>query len=106
MIVYDDMATSEKVKVYDCGVKLAKDPQEIYQLRVGYRTGDMWAPKLATSEALRVAADHFVDCIKSSTTPVTDGLLGLRVVEIIEAATASMLRRGETIQLERQGRNV
>ncbi|WP_091685740.1 Gfo/Idh/MocA family protein [Methylocapsa palsarum] len=106
MIVYDDMATSEKVKVYDCGVKFAKDPQEIYQLRVGYRTGDMWAPKLATSEALRVAADHFVDCIKSSTTPVTDGLLGLRVVEIIEAATASMLRRGETIQLERQGRNV
>ncbi len=46
MIVYDDMAASEKIKVYDSGVKVTTSPQEIYQLLVGYRTGDMWAPKI------------------------------------------------------------
>ena len=97
MIVYDDMATSEKLKVYDSGVKFSNDPQEIYQRRVGYRTGDMWAPKLETTEALRVAGDHFLTCIETGAAPITDGGLGLRVVEVIEAAAVSMQRRGQTV---------
>ena len=100
MIMYDDLATSEKVKVFDSGVKFTSNPQEIYQLRVGYRTGDMWAPKLETTEALRIAGDHFLNCIETGAKPVTDGSLGLRVVEIIEAATASMYRRGETVEIK------
>ena len=103
MIVYDDMATSEKVKVYDAGVQFTNDPHEIYQLRVGYRSGDMWAPKLATTEALRAAGEHFLKCIEASVAPVTDGYLGLRVVEVIEAATASMHRRGETVEIKHGG---
>jgi predicted dehydrogenase len=102
MIVYDDMATSEKVKIYDSGVKFTNDPQEIYQLLVGYRTGDMLAPKLDTTEALRIAGDHFVKCIETEAAPITDGRLGLRVVEVIEAATTSMHRRGETIEIKRE----
>ncbi len=105
MIVYDDMAASEKVKVYDSGVSFTDDPQEIYQRRVGYRTGDMWAPKLDTTEALRVEGDHFVKCIESGATPITDGRLGLRVVELIEAATSSMRGRGETVHIRSQGAN-
>ena len=103
MIVYDDMATSEKVKVYDAGVQFTNDPQEIYQLLVGYRSGDMWAPKLATTEALRAAGEHFLNCIEASVAPVTDGSLGLRVVEVIEAATTSMHRRGETVEIKHEG---
>ena len=103
MIVYDDMATSEKVKVYDAGVQFTNDPHEIYQLRVGYRSGDMWAPKLATTEALRAAGEHFLKCIEASVAPVTDGYLGLRVVEVIEAATTSMHRRGETVEIKHGG---
>ena len=46
MITYDDLEPSEKIKVYDKGVSFTDDPQQIYEMRVGYRTGDMWAPKL------------------------------------------------------------
>ena len=102
MILYDDMEASEKVKVYDSGVSFTDDPQRIYQLRIGYRAGDMWAPKLDTTEALRIAGEHFVECIGKGTTPITDGRLGLRVVELIEAATSSMRGRGETVHLQRQ----
>jgi predicted dehydrogenase len=97
MITYDDLQPSEKVKVYDKGISFTDDPAQIYQMRVGYRTGDMWAPNLDPSEALRVAVDHFVDCIDRGAAPQTDGRLGLRVVELIEAATSSMRGRGETV---------
>lgn len=103
MIVYDDMQPSEKIKVYDSGVSFTDDPAKIYQLRVGYRTGDMLAPKLDGSEALRVAGEHFAKCIETGATPQTDGQLGLRVVELIEAATSSMRGKGETVYLQRQG---
>jgi predicted dehydrogenase len=63
----------------------------------------MWAPKVDTTEALRVAGAHFGKCIRSGATPITDGRLGLRVVELVEAATASMRGRGETVELEAQG---
>jgi predicted dehydrogenase len=102
MIVYDDMEPSEKIKVYDKGVSFTEDPQQIQEMRVGYRIGDMWAPKLDGSEALKVEGEHFVDCITHGKTPQTDGRLGLRVVELIEAATASMRGRGESVYVQRQ----
>ena len=102
MIVYDDMQPSEKIKVYDKGVSFTEDPQQIQEMRVGYRTGDMWAPKIDGSEALKVGGEHFVDCIVNSKTPQTDGKLGLRVVELIEAATTSMRGRGESVYVQRQ----
>ena len=104
MITYDDLQPSEKVKIYDKGISFTDDPQQIYQMRVGYRTGDMWAPRLEGNEALRVAGEHFVDCIAHGRTPETDGHLGLRVVELIEAATSSMRGKGETVYLQRQER--
>jgi predicted dehydrogenase len=104
MITYDDLQPSEKIKVYDKGISFTDDPEQIYQMRVGYRTGDMWAPRLDGTEALRVAGEHFVDCIANGTTPQTDGHLGLRVVELIEAATSSMRGKGETVYIRRQER--
>ena len=104
MITYDDLEPSEKVKIYDKGISFTDDPQQIYQMRVGYRTGDMWAPRLEGNEALRVAGEHFVDCIANDAAPRTGGHLGLRVVELIEAATSSMRGKGETVYLQRQER--
>jgi predicted dehydrogenase len=103
MITYDDLEPSEKVKVYDKGVSFTDDPEKIQEMRVGYRTGDMWAPKLKGTEALLVEGTHFVDCIEQGKTPITDGRLGLRVVELVEAATSSMRGRGETVHIQRQG---
>jgi predicted dehydrogenase len=102
MIVYDDMQPSEKIKVYDRGISFTDDAEEIYRLRVGYRSGDMWAPQLDMTEALRVAGEHFVSCVESGSVPITDGQLGLRVVELIEAATSSMRGRGETVHIQRE----
>jgi len=102
MITYDDMESSEKVKVYDKGVSFTDDPEKIQEMRVGYRTGDMWAPKLDATEALRIEGDHFIDCIERGETPRTDGSLGVRVVELIEAATSSMRGRGESVHVRRQ----
>jgi len=101
MITYDDLEPSEKIKIYDKGVSFTDDPKQIQEMRVGYRTGDMWAPKLAVTEALRVEGEHFVDCIAHGKVPETDGRLGVRVVELIEAATSSMRGKGETMYIKR-----
>jgi predicted dehydrogenase len=102
MIIYDDLEPSEKVKVYDKGVSFAEDQKQIYEMRVVHRTGDMWAPKLDATEALRLGSSHFVDCIENDKTPLTDGQMGARVVALIEAATSSMRGRGETVYIQRQ----
>lgn len=99
MIVYDDLEPSEKVKIYDKGITVDNGQEGAYQLRVGYRSGDMWAPQVGTSEALHTEAAHFVECIEQNRQPITDGEVGLRVVNILEAATKSMANRGQPIDL-------
>jgi predicted dehydrogenase len=99
MIVYDDLEPSEKLKVYDKGITVNNGPDGAYQLRVGYRAGDMWAPQLNLTEALRVEALHFLECIQNGRRPVTDGEAGLRVVRILEAATRSLAERGRPMEL-------
>jgi predicted dehydrogenase len=98
MIVYDDLEPSEKVKVYDRGVTVSES-DNVYQMLVGYRTGDMWAPKLSTTEALQNEARHFVQCVAQNQQPDTDGDAGLRVVRILEAADLSLKQKGLPIEL-------
>jgi len=100
MIVYDDLEPSEKIKVYDRGIAVNNHTEKLYEMLIGYRSGDMWSPQLDTTEALRIEANHFVRCIEGSERPITDGQAGLRVVEILEAATQSMARRGRLVELE------
>ena len=100
MVVFDDLEASEKIKVYDRGISVDPSPENVYQMLVGYRTGDMWAPKLAVSEALHVEAAHFVDCVTHGTRPQTDGEAGLRVVRLLEAATASMAESGRPVDIQ------
>jgi predicted dehydrogenase len=105
MVVYDDLEPSEKVKVYDKGVTVGRNgghnvgTESPYELLVGYRTGDMWAPKLATTEALSAEAAHFIECIDKSQQPITNGEAGLRVVHILEAASRSMDQMGQPVEL-------
>jgi predicted dehydrogenase len=99
MIVYDDIEPSEKVKVYDKGITLEAGEQGRYEMLVGYRAGDMWAPRLGLTEALRVEAQHFVDCVRDGRRPITDGHTGYRVVRILEAAARSLADRGRLVEL-------
>ena len=98
MIVFDDLEPSEKIKVYDKGITV-NEPEGLYKIMVGYRTGDMWAPQLATTEALREEAKHFVECVESGKRPLTDGNAGLSVVRILEAASESIRNRGQPVEL-------
>lgn len=106
MIVYDDLEASEKIKVYDRGITLNGNPQKngekVYQMLVGYRTGDMYAPQLDMTEALGRELRQFVECVETNATPVADGHAGLRVVRILEAATQSLAQRGRVVELEQQ----
>jgi predicted dehydrogenase len=99
MIVYDDIEPSEKIKIYDKGVSVSQKPEALYEMLVSYRSGDMWAPKLDTTEALRTEAAHFIDCIENNKQPETDGHTGLRVVRLLEAAEASLRERGRLVEL-------
>ena len=103
MIVFDDLEPSEKIKVYDKGITVNNSPENVYQMLIGYRTGDMWAPQIDLTEALRIEAAHFVRCIESGERPLTDGQAGLQVVEILEAATRSMAERGRLVELNAGG---
>jgi predicted dehydrogenase len=97
MIVFDDLETSEKIKVYDRGISLNPSPENVYQMLIGYRAGDMWAPQLPLAEALQIEARHFVECVDRRATPITDGQAGLRVVRLLEAATQSMAQHGALV---------
>ncbi len=100
MIVYDDLEPSEKIKIYDKGITVTKNTADIYDMLISYRVGDMWAPKVDISEALRREVSHFVRCIEKGERPITDGDSGLRVVRILEAATLSMARCGAPVSLK------
>jgi predicted dehydrogenase len=96
MIVWNDLVGDEKIRVYDKGVNTA--PREgVHDLLVGYRSGDMWAPRLENMEALKAELGYFVECIETSTVPFNDGLAGLRVVRMLEAAQESLSRKGEAV---------
>jgi predicted dehydrogenase len=100
MVVYDDLEASEKVKVYDRGVSVNEEPESVYRMLVGYRTGDMWAPQLDPTEALATEARHFVECVAGGLRPVTDGEAGLRVVRLLEASSRSLAEQGRLVGLK------
>lgn len=99
MIVYNDLEPAEKVRVYDRGVTRDDDGHDVSRIRFGYRTGDMWAPRVDTTEALWTEAGHFVRCVAASERPLTDGEAGLRVVRVLEAAARSVAERGRPVEL-------
>jgi len=100
MIVYDDNHPSEKVKIYDKGVELDFTKEELYHLKVQYRVGDMYAPKLEDHEALALGAQHFADCINRGEEPLTGGEAGLEVVKVLVASEESLQTQGAPVELD------
>lgn len=98
MLVWNDQAADEQVKVYDKGVSVT-NREGVYNLLVNYRSGDMWAPRLERAEALTREMDYFVDCVTKDETPLNDGEAGMRVVKMLEAATQSLKQRGALVRL-------
>jgi predicted dehydrogenase len=98
MLVWNDQAADDQVKIYDKGVSVT-NREGVYNLLVNYRSGDMWAPRLERTEALTHELSYFVECITKDQTPFNDGNAGLRVVKMLEAATESMQKQGQLIHL-------
>ena len=96
MLVWNDLEADEKVKVYDKGVEMTNG-QGVYDLLVSYRTGDVWGPKCDQTEALKVELQYFVDCVRNDQIPLNDGMAGLRVVRLLDAAERSLQQRGTLI---------
>ncbi|HET7104296.1 MAG TPA: Gfo/Idh/MocA family oxidoreductase [Terracidiphilus sp.] len=98
MLVWNDLEADEKVKVYDKGVRIT-NREGVYDLLVSYRSGDMWAPQIEQTEALRQELTYFVECVSSGKEPFNDGHAGLRVVKMLEAASESLSKKGALVQL-------
>ena len=98
MLVWNDLEADEKLKIYDKGVDV-KSQEGVYNLLVSYRSGDMWAPQVEQVEALRLELSYFIECITKNHKPSNDGLAGLRVVKMLQAATESLRQRGALVYL-------
>ena len=101
MIVWNDLAADEKIRVYDRGVEntqqLSKENE--HTMRTSYRTGDMWSPRVEETEALRCEAEYFVECVNTNQRPFNDGVAGLDVVRILQATERSIKMGGELLYL-------
>lgn len=93
MLLYDDIEPTEKLRVYDSGHDFIND-EEKNRILVDYRYGDVHIPKIETTEALYGVASDFVDAVIHQKTPLADDKLGLKVVQILEAAQQSIKNRG------------
>jgi predicted dehydrogenase len=98
MLVWNDLEAVEKVKVYDRGVDITSGGS-LCDLPVNYRSGNIWAPQVERTEALKQALAYFIDCVSSDRTPFNDGAAGLRVVKLLEAANRSVQKRGALVYL-------
>jgi predicted dehydrogenase len=98
MLVWNDLEADEKLKIYDKGVDV-KSQEGVYNLLVSYRSGDMWAPQVEQVEALKLELDYFAECIHKGTKPFNGGCAGLKVVQMLEAASQSLAKRGALVYL-------
>ena len=98
MLLWNDLASDEKIKIYDKSVDV-KTREGVHNLLVAYRSGDMWSPQIANIEALKLETEYLVECINSGARPINDGIEGLKVVKILEASEKSIKNGGKEIIL-------
>lgn len=99
MVVYDDVASEGKVKIYDKGV-YRKEEAGYGEFQYKVHSGDIMMPRLEMTEPLRLECQHFVDCIRLGTAPLTDGNNGLRVVRVLQAAQKSLELGGIQVSID------
>jgi predicted dehydrogenase len=106
MLVWNDMESVEKVKIYDKGITIRNgEAEERRQLLVSYRSGDMYAPKIDTTEALYNMVNEFYRSVTEKRPAETDGHAGLRVLQILEACDRSIKADGANVRLRHVGAN-
>jgi predicted dehydrogenase len=104
MIVYDDVEPQEKIKIFDARVERPPHYDTFAEFHYAYHYGDIYIPYLKQDEPLKTECQHFLDCIRHGTVPLTNGNKGLEVVQILEASSESLKRSGGPVALS-VGRN-
>jgi predicted dehydrogenase len=99
MIVYDDVATLEKIRVFDARVERPPHYDTFAEFHYAYHYGDVHIPYIKQEEPLKTECQHFLDCIRDGATPLTDGSHGLELVRILEASSESLRRGGSPVEL-------
>ncbi len=102
-LIFNEMNTTEPIKIYDRGIEVGESPEERQRLLVSYRSGDIWSPNISPGEPLQEVVRHFADCIQKGTQPLSDGALGMRIVRQLEAATRSIRAQGGRVVLSSNG---
>ena len=100
MVVFDDMEASEKIKVYDKGVDIRTGQVVSYGDALTVRSGDILIPKISLQEPLKLECLHFVECVRERKRPLSDGIGGLRVVKVLDAAQRSLKGGGQPVTIE------
>ena len=97
MAVFDDMESAEKLRIYDRGVDNLH--YSSYGEFLTLRFGDIHIPKIDMKEPLRLECQHFLDCIRNNRRPLSDGLEGLQVLKILDAAERSLKNDGQLVRI-------
>ncbi|WP_406695917.1 Gfo/Idh/MocA family oxidoreductase [Singulisphaera sp. Ch08] len=98
-VVFNELNSTEPVKVYDRGIEFGEGAEGRRKLLVGYRTGDVWSPHIEAGEALQTMVGHFAECIREGKTPLSDGWMGLRITRLLDAANRSLRAQGGRVVL-------
>jgi predicted dehydrogenase len=106
MIVYDDLAPLEKIRVFDTRVEHPPHYDTFAEFQFAYHYGDMYAPYIKQEEPLKTECQHFLDCIKHGTTPISCGRRGTELVRILEASSESLRSGGGAINFEKSADGV
>ena len=101
MIVYDDLQTLEKIRIYDVRVERPPHYDSFADFHYSYHYGDSYIPRIQQEEPLKAECQHFLDCIEKGAKPLTSGRAGLELVRILEAASASLKEHGAPVTLSR-----
>ena len=99
MVVYDDVAPLEKIRIYDARVERPPHYDTFAEFHYAYHYGDVHVPYIKQEEPLKTECQHFLDCINQGTTPLTDGKQGLELVRILEASSKSLKLGGASVNL-------
>jgi len=94
MIVYDDLQTHEKIRIYDVRVERPPHYDTFAEFHYSYHYGDSYIPYLQQEEPLNLACRHFIDCIETNSAPISGGRHGLEMIRILEGASASLKMNG------------
>jgi predicted dehydrogenase len=99
MVLYDDVAQQEKLKIFDVRVDTPPHYDTFAEFHYAYHYGDMYAPFIKQEEPLKTECQHFLDCIRNGTQPLTNGKKGLELVKILEASSLSLKQNGAAVTL-------